>query len=52
MRRQYAELDRILRGASVSNAPRMIILGKGEMSKDGVSWEADLSLTYRRAEQR
>ena len=26
------------------------IIGKGEMSKDGLSWEKDLDLTYRRVE--
>jgi hypothetical protein len=26
------------------------IIGKGEVSKDGVSWEKDLDLTYKRAE--
>jgi len=27
------------------------IIGKGELSKDGVSWEKDLDLTYTRVEQ-
>ena len=26
------------------------IIGKGELSKDGTSWEADLNLTYKRVE--
>ena len=27
------------------------IIGKGELSKDGVSWEQDLDLTYTRVEE-
>ena len=28
-----------------------MIIGKGELSKDGVSWEPDLNLTYTRVEE-